>query len=124
MFSDFELLQHQLPLAIKIGGVTYELNLINDYAFLNENKDESNDGEFNVNKGIIKVATKLRDSENLIDSSRTMTVLLHEILHGIVYHYIGDNLDDEEHIVTQMSKGLYQVVKENPELFKTIIELE
>ncbi len=121
-FNDFDLLKHQLPDHIKIGGVNDDLDLVNDYAFLSENKDESNDGEFNVNKGTIKIATRLRDSDNLIDKSRTLTVLLHEIFHGVVYHYIGDSIEDEEHIVTQMAKGVYQILVDNPELTKMFIE--
>ena len=111
-----------LPESIRIGGVDYRLNLIEDYAFLNDDKTQSNDGEFDVNRGIIKLATTLRDTKQLIDRERTYTVLLHEILHGIVYHYIGENIDNEEHIVTQFAKGLYQVLKENPRLVKLFID--
>lgn len=120
---NFEELKHFiLPESIRIGGVDYRLNLIEDYAFLNDDKTQSNDGEFDVNRGIIKLATTLRDTKQLIDRERTYTVLLHEILHGIVYHYVGENFDNEEHIVTQFAKGLYQVLKENPRLVKLFID--
>lgn len=44
--------------------------------------------------------------------------LVHEIIHGIIYDRGLDFRNDgEETIVDQLAKGLYQVVKDNPELF-------
>lgn len=120
MITDFESLQSALPNYIKIAGIEYYLNLIKDYAFISDNKTEINDGEFDINKGEIRLATTLKDGKTLIDLDRTITVLLHEILHGIFYHYLEDFTENEEHLVTQLAKGLYQVLKENPELTKLI----
>ena len=78
------------------------------------------DGEFDVCKGQIQLATKQKDKDELIAYDRIITVLLHEILHGIFYHYLEDYTENEEHLVTQLAKGIYQVLKENPELIKLI----
>jgi len=83
MITDFESLQSALPNYIKIAGIEYYLNLIKDYAFISDNKTEINDGEFDINKGEIRLATTLKDGKTLIDLDRTITVLLHEILHGV-----------------------------------------
>lgn len=48
------------------------------------------------------------------------TVFLHEVCHAIIYAY-ADNIlsdEDEEKFVEAFSKGLYQVIKDNPEIFK------
>ena len=45
--------------------------------------------------------------------------LLNEIVHGIVYDRELDFINDgEETIVDQISKGLYQLIKDNPDMFK------
>jgi len=45
--------------------------------------------------------------------------LMHEILHGVMFHY---NLtpEDEEVIVTTMARGIFQVIKDNPKIFQEV----
>ena len=43
-------------------------------------------------------------------------VLLHEICHGIIEAYVSPDEHDEK-FVEQFSKGLYQVIIDNPEIF-------
>ena len=121
MIFDFEQLQSISPGYIRIGGVDYDLKLIKDYAFISDNKTEINDGEFDINRSEIRLATTLKDGKTLIDLDRTKTVLLHEILHGIFYHYLEDFTENEEHLVTQLAKGLYQVLKDNPDLVRMVL---
>lgn len=43
-----------------------------------------------------------------------METLIHEILHGIIFdRQIDFQNDDEEAIIERLSRGLYQVLKEN-----------
>jgi len=56
------------------------------------------------------------NSENDLSQGRIEQVLIHEILHGIVFT-TGLNLEDEEITVNVLAKGLYQVIKDNPSLF-------
>ncbi|MBQ7003672.1 MAG: hypothetical protein IJN57_06910 [Oscillospiraceae bacterium] len=44
------------------------------------------------------------------------TVFLHEVVHAIIASYCGDN--QNEQFVEQFSKGLYQVITDNPDIFK------
>ena len=122
METKFEHIQHILPESVKIGGVNYNINLHNSTSFIGGSSgNEILDGEFDTCKGRIQLAIKQKDNpEELIAYDRLITVLLHEILHGIFYHYLEDYTENEEHIVTQLAKGLYQVLKENPELIKLI----
>ena len=121
METTFEHIQHILPESIKIGGVNYNINLHNSTSFIGgSNGNEILDGEFDVCKGQIQLATKQKDKDELIAYDRIIIVLLHEILHGIFYHYLEDYTENEEHLVTQLAKGIYQVLKENPELTKLI----
>ena len=122
METTFEHIRHILPESVKIGGVNYNLNLYNSTSFIGgSNGNEILDGEFDVCRVQIQLATKQKDNpDELIAYDRLITVLLHEILHGIFYHYLEDYTENEEHLVTQLAKGLYQVLKENPELIKLI----
>ena len=122
METTFEHIRHILPESVKIGGVNYNLNLYNSTSFIGgSNGNEILDGEFDVCRVQIQLATKQNDNpDELIAYDRLITVLLHEILHGIFYHYLEDYTENEEHLVTQLAKGLYQVLKENPELIKLI----
>lgn len=118
----FEHIKNTLPTSIRIGGVDYKIDLHNSTSFIGGSSgNEILDGEFDTCKGRIQLATKQKDNpEELIAYDRLITVLLHEILHGIFYHYLEDYTENEEHIVTQLAKGLYQVLKENPEITKLI----
>lgn len=51
-----------------------------------------------------------------IPESRKGETLLHEVLHAIYYEYGLSHVNDEEGIVSLLSVGLYQVLKDNEEL--------
>ena len=123
MYTIFEDITNQLPKTVKIGGIDYKIKLYDTYSFLGGSTlTEVLDGEFNLDKQIISLATKQKDNNELISTERLITVLLHEILHGIFYHYLEDYTENEEHLVTQLAKGLYQVLKENPNLINLFKE--
>lgn len=69
------------------------------------------DGEHNFSQQLIKVA--FAGTKEYQD-----TVFLHEIYHAIGAVYCNDVSKDEERFVEQFAKGLYQVVADNPEIFK------
>ncbi len=49
------------------------------------------------------------------------TVFLHEICHSIIAHYCsGSSSFDEECFVEAFSKGLYQAIADNPEVFDNV----
>ena len=48
------------------------------------------------------------------------TVFLHELTHGIIRNYCDGIMSDydEERFTEQFAKGLYQVINDNPDVFK------
>lgn len=43
---------------------------------------------------------------------------LHEVVHGICYHFHMDSLNDDEKSVDMLATGFYAFIKDNPEVFK------
>ena len=46
--------------------------------------------------------------------------MLHEIFHSILY-FAGNKLKEDEDFIEMLANGIYQVLKENPEVMKWII---
>lgn len=94
---------------VKIGGYVYDVKRP-DAPFPSASCDAVCDGEHNFPGQLIKVAfagTKIYQD----------TVFLHEICHAIIAVYCAE-VNDEEKFVEQFAKGLYQVITDNPEIFK------
>lgn len=88
-----------LPKKLKIGGIVYSV----------EQKKDIDDGE---------CAGKIHTDKQLIELSEgtpdyMKVTLIHEILHAI-------NNEVKETDVEFYAQALYQVIKENPELFKEV----
>lgn len=92
---------------IKIGSMEYEVVKTDKPILLD---DQACNGIIDYEKLFIGIST------NRAEQKQEET-FIHEILHGI----INDRnliLEDEEMVVEEISKGLYQVIKDNPEVFK------
>lgn len=96
----------KVPSIIKIGPFTYKVK-------------ESTMSEMGNKLGIyhsieqIILLAKDQHPQSLVDT------LLHECLHGIVYH--GDKaFKDEEGVIRSLTPWLIQLIKDNPELTKLI----
>jgi hypothetical protein len=95
----------KIPKTIKIGGFNYHIERP-DGAFVSSD-GVALDGEHNFSEKTIKVGTNgCGDYQDL--------VFLHEICHAIIEYYVSRKQDEE--FVEQFSKGLYQVLVDNPEL--------
>ena len=97
----------RIPESIRIGPYKYKVEILETPKFDNEDV-----------MGVIKfngMAIELKDNMN---PQMRDTVWLHEILHGILNH-AEINLEDEleEQIVNIISRGLYQVYRDNKEVF-------
>lgn len=92
---------------IKIGSMQYEV-IKTDKPILLDNE---------VCNGIIDNENLLIEISNNRAIQKQEETFIHEILHGII-HERNLILEDEEMIVEEISKGLYQVIKDNPEIFK------
>lgn len=98
----------QIPKKVRIGGIDYPIKFVP--------APTSSDGAlcygtFDQEHSIIEL-----NAEKGLPHDRMCQTLLHEILHGVMYHY---NLtpEDEEVIVTTLSRGLFQVIQDNPKVF-------
>lgn len=96
-----------IPDKVKIGWRNYAIQL-------DEHRTGANGGdlygEIKYEQNIIYLYDKLEHDEQAV-------TLLHEIIHGILY-MMGSELRDNEMLITGLSENLYQVIKDNPEIFK------
>ena len=94
---------------VKIAGYKHKVERPTE-AFVEGN--QICDGIYSFVQQTIKVA-------NVGNQEYQNTVFLHEICHGIIENYCrGSDTYDEEKFVEQFSKGLYQVICDNPEIFR------
>lgn len=70
-------------------------------------------GSIDYNKKIIRIANNIQDLQGEEET------FLHEILHGIVFerNFTYEKNDDET-ITEELARGLHQVIKDNPGIFK------
>lgn len=104
-----------LPDSIKIAGHDIEV-IERDKEWLHS-KDKW--GHYNSAKARMKVVIECTDT-------RILETFLHEMLHGVFDCYgiyTVDDKDVEEEVITLLSKGLTQVLRDNPELMSTILVL-
>lgn len=95
----------RVPENIKIGGVDYKVNIEQNL----RNAAVLLYGEIDFENCHIR----LSGTDGLGEERRQIT-FLHEVLHGILWHYwSGDPVEEEEKIVTALAKGLFQVLKDN-----------
>ena len=101
----------QIPSKVRIGGIDYKVKHIP--------APTSSDGAlcygtFDPEHSVIEL-----NSEKGLSHDRMCQTLMHEILHGVMFHY---NLtpEDEEVIVTTMARGIFQVIKDNPKIFQEV----
>lgn len=95
---------------IKIGGTVYKIQNEKD-SFVEAGK--AIDGGINYSQSLIRVA---RDNKS---KQYADTTLIHEIVHGIIEEY-NVEIPEEEKFTEGFSKGLYQVLKDNPKLVEYI----
>ena len=97
----------KIPDRVKIAGYDYTVERF-DESFTSADGTILCDGEHQGANQIIKVVNKGTEEYQ-------MTVFLHEVIHAIIHSYTTNEQD--EGFVEQVSKGLYQVIKDNPEIF-------
>ena len=99
---------------VKIGGKDYTVIEMQE-SFASDGK--VCDGDISYSMAEIRVAVKNK-SKQYID-----TVLLHEIVHGILYEF-NIKIPEEENFTEGFAKGLYQVLKDNQRLLGEIGRLQ
>ena len=97
-----------IPNKVKVGGYVYDVLRPRD-TFINNGVEC--DGLHDFSRATIKVT-----ESGILDYQKT--VFLHELIHAIIEVYCPDVSDEvNETLAQQLSKGLYQVIEDNPEIF-------
>lgn len=90
-----------LPNKVKISGIDYDVQITE-----HQTTDEGVLlGQISYSEAVIYI------NEEQNDQLKAAT-LLHEIVHGILYH-MGSEMNDDEKFVEGFSSGLHQVFKDN-----------
>lgn len=93
---------------VKIGAVNYEVKEVDDLHTI------GNKGKKHAMHGLITWTNATIELKTGQAHDVTVSVLWHEIVHGILVH-AGHNAHDEQ-LVCALGYGLMQVVRDNPEL--------
>jgi Zn-dependent peptidase ImmA (M78 family) len=91
-----------IPSKVKISGIDYEIAIAEKRSLDNGNILL---GEISYHKATIYINQEQNEQMQ-------QATLLHEIIHGILYH-IGSELNDDEKIVEGLASGLHQVFRDN-----------
>lgn len=106
------MIQIHIPNTVKIAGCVYTVER-EERAFVNGSNVV--DGTHSFFEQKIKVVCEgTKDYQSVI--------FLHEVMHGIIENYCPNivSVTDEEKLVEQISKGLFQVITDNPEIIKEV----
>jgi hypothetical protein len=94
---------------IKIGGIIYDVKVLDKFP-----DGDSCDGHIMWGLQEIQLLRDDNHKQEYVES-----VLIHEVLHGIIHHaQLKLPPKDEEQILDCIALGLYQVIKDNPDIFK------
>ena len=94
------------PDKLRIGGVDYAVQ----YEERLNNGTNLAYGHIDFHKALIRLAPDLQTEQG------EKQTLLHEMLHGIAKHFELAVGDDED-TIDKLSKGLYMVIEDNPDMF-------
>ncbi len=97
-----------IPNKLRIGSCDYRVLLTEDNLVLDGKQCHAT---INYHTHEIEICTKFRDKQ-LSEIS-----LLHELFHGIIAER-NIEVENEESIVEELARGLHQVIRDNPEIFK------
>lgn len=93
---------------VEILGVNYE---IKELDIIDENP--------NVLGQIIYQKQEIQIKKSLLKDMKNSTII-HEIVHGILFHSGKQELNEKEDLVESISSSIYQVLKSNKKLINSI----
>jgi len=99
-----------IPKKVRIGGIDYKV-IFKDNPLSDGGK--SCYGLFDSEGCKIEL-----NSDVGFPHERMCLTFLHEILHGVMFN-TGEEFEDEEKLVRVLSRGLYQVIQDNPRIFES-----
>jgi hypothetical protein len=93
---------------VEILGVNYE---IKELEIIDENP--------NVLGQIVYQKQEIQIKKSLLKDMKNSTII-HEIVHGILFHSGKQELNEKEELVESISSSIYQVLKSNKKLINSI----
>lgn len=93
---------------VEILGVNYE---IKELEIVDENP--------NVLGQIVYQKQEIQIKKSLLKDMKNSTII-HEIVHGILFHSGKQELNEKEDLVESLSSSIYQVLKSNKKLINSI----
>lgn len=93
---------------VEILGVDYE---IKELDIIDENP--------NVLGQIVYQKQEIQIKKSLLKDMKNSTII-HEIVHGILFHSGKQELNEKEDLVESLSSSIYQVLKSNKKLINSI----
>lgn len=93
---------------VEILGVNYE---IKELDIVDENP--------NVLGQIVYQKQEIQIKKSLLKDMKNSTII-HEIVHGILFHSGKQELNEKEDLVESLSSSIYQVLKSNKKLINSI----
>lgn len=101
----------QLPESLRVGAFDFKIVEFTPMGAASARRY----GEFSAMEGLIRIDPQA-------GRIKTLDTLLHELLHAIYWTWNIHDTDDEERTVASMSTGLTQVIRDNPDLLRFILE--
>ena len=99
-----------IPKIVRIGSMDYKI-IVSNEIILGDNK--ACFGDVDLRKKVIRINNELQGVQGQEET------LLHEIFHGISEerNFLYEKNDDET-ITEELARGLHQLIRDNPEMFK------
>lgn len=98
----------KIPKQIKIGWRVYDIE---------QSEHRSNEQGYDLYAEIQYEKNKIYLYDKQDEENKCVS-LLHEILHGIGFMIGNQAFRKDEELITALSENLYQIIKDNPELFR------
>lgn len=101
----------KIPESVRINGIEYNIRLVKDL----------NDGNSILQGMIDYIKSEIHLNDGYGHQSKCIT-LLHEIIHGILYHSGIDLGEMEEKTIDILAYGIHQVLQDNGRKLFDIVE--
>ncbi len=99
----------RIPESVKIGGFTFTVEMISHQLCVNQNEVL---GLLDYDNQKIQIRDDIQGEQGI------HRCLLHEIIHAITKERGIDWGDADELRTDELAKALYQVIKDNPDIFR------
>ena len=99
----------KIPQYVRIGLRDYEVRFVDGRR---DEKGDLLDGQIDFSNRIIYL------DQNIIYEDEKFITFLHEVVHGIFHNYCNSKWNNNEDLVECVAEGIFQLVKDNPNLFK------